>query len=150
MGVLEQIKSKTNIDVDSMIIARLEKELNYTGNQLLYDIYEVLMIILDNTNLSKVPREMYSTVISMIKDYWYLNKHDMLNLSEEEKQQRQGQDMKVKSIVAGDTTTTFFDSQSQININGTTYNTGTIDFAKNILEEKYKEAFYRHRQPRWE
>ena len=170
MTILKQIKSKTNIDVDNMLINRLCVELklpkeeitdiegntikgDYTEEskrQLEYDLYDVLMIILDNTNLYKVPKEMYATVIDMIKDYWYLNKHDKLFLTEEEKQKENEEQLKVKSIVVGDTTTTFSDKQSQVNINGTTYNTGTIDFAKNILEEKYKEAFYRHRQPRWE
>lgn len=170
MTVLEQIKAKTNIDVDNMIINRLCKELNLPqeevkdeeGNiisnnyieasieQLEYDILDVLIIILDNTNLYKVPKEMYTTVINMIKDYWALNKHNLLYLSEEEKAKIEKEQMKVKSIQVGDTTTTFADTSSQIDINGTTYNTGTIDFAKNILEEKYKEAFYRHRIPRWD
>lgn len=170
MTVLEQIKAKTNIDVDNMIINRLRKELNLPqeevkdeeGNiisnnyieasieQLEYDILDVLIIILDNTNLYKVPKEMYTTAINMIKDYWALNKHNLLYLSEEEKAKLEKEQMKVKSIQVGDTTTTFADKQSQININGTTYNTGTIDFVKNILEEKYKEAFYRHRTPRWD
>lgn len=170
MTVLEQIKGKTNIDVDNMIINRLCKELklpqeeekdeegntialNYikaSVEQLQYDIYDVLLIILDNTNLYKVPKEMYATVIDMIKDYWYLSQHNMLFLTEEEKAKLEKEQTKVKSIQIGDTTTTFSDKQSQININGTTYNTGTINFDKNILEEKYKEAFYRHRQLRWE
>lgn len=170
MTVLEQIKTKTNIDVDNMLINRLCIELKlpkeeitdaegntiqggYTEEskrQLEYDLYDVLMIILDNTNLYKVPKEMYATVIDMIKDYWYLNKHDKLFLTEEEKQKENEEQLKVKSIAVGDTTTTFSDKQSQVTINGITYNTGTIDLNKNTLEEKYKEAFYRHRQPRWE
>lgn len=170
MTILEQIKTKTNIDVDNMLINRLCLELklpkeeitNTKGNtiqedyteeskrQLEYDLYDILMIILDNTNLYKVPREMYATVIDMTKDYWYLNKHDKLFLTEEEKQKENEEQLKVKSIAVGDTTTTFSDKQSQVTINGITYNTGTIDFNKNTLEEKYKEAFYRHRQPRWE
>ena len=44
----------------------------------------------------------------------------------------------LKSIQVGDTTTTFTDKSSQIDINGTTYNTGTINFDENILKEKYK------------
>lgn len=170
MTVLEQIKAKTNIDVENMIINRLcrelklpqEEEKDEEGNtialnyikasveQLQYDIYNVLLIILDNTNLYKVPKEMYATVIDMTKDYWYLSQHNMLFLTEEEKAKLEKEQIKVKSIQVGDTTTTFSDKQSQININGNTYNTGTINFDKNILEEKYKEVFYRHRQPRWE
>ena len=170
MTILEQIKSKTNIDVDNMLIKRLCKELklpkqkiednegniietDYTEEsieQLEYDIFDILMIILDNTNLYKVPKEMYATVIDMTKDYWYLNKHDKLFLSEEERKKENEEQLKVKSIAVGDTTTTFSDKQSQVTINGVTYSTGTIDFNKNTLEEKYKEAFYRHRQPRWE
>lgn len=170
MAILEQIKSKTNIDVDNILIARLCRELklpkeqitnddgkvtegDYTQDsieQLEYDLFDVLIIILDNTNLYKVPKEIYSTVINMTKDYWYLNKHNLLFLTDKEKQELEAEQMKVKSIEVGDTTTTFSDKQSQININGTTYNTGTINFDKNILVEKYKEDFYRHRQPRWE
>lgn len=170
MTILEQIKSKTNINVDNMLIKRLCRELKLPKKpiedeeaniietdyiqeaieQLEYDILDVLIIILDNTNLYKVPKEMYATVIDMTKDYWYLNKHDKLFLTEEEKQKENEEQLKVKSIAVGDTTTTFSDKQSQVTINGITYSTGTIDFNKNTLEEKYKEAFYRHRQPRWE
>jgi len=170
MTMLEQIKRMTTIDVQNMLINRLCKELklpkeeitdeegniiqsNYTEEsitQLEYDIYEVLILIIDNINQAKVPKEMYTTVINMVRDYWYLNNHNFLFLTDEEKQELESEQMKVKSITIGDTTTTFSDKQSQININGTTYNTGTIDFTKNILEEKYKEAFYRHRQPRWD
>lgn len=166
MTILEQIKSKTNIDVESMLIERLCVELrlpkgvtstgkqmnmDYTEEsmqQLEYDIFDVLMIILDNTNLYKVPKEMYATVINMVKDYWSLNNHDLLFLTDEEKKQNEA--LKIKSITVGDTTTTFSDKQSQITINGVSYNTGTIDFAKNILQEKYKEDFYRHRRIPWE
>ncbi len=170
MTILEQIKSKTNINVNDMLIKRLCRELKLPKKtiedkkanivetdyiqeaieQLEYDILDVLIIILDNTNLYKVPKEMYATVIDMTKDYWYLNKHDKLFLTEEEKQKENEEQLKVKSIAVGDTTTTFSDKQSQVTINGITYSTGTIDFNKNTLEEKYKEAFYRHRQPRWD
>lgn len=167
MTLLEQIKGKTNIDVESMLIERLCVELslpkgvvNNKSNktdigyleeavqQLEYDILDVLMIILDHTNLRKVPKEMYATVVNMVKDYWSLNHHDRLFLTEEEKKSRE--ELQVKSISIGDTTTTFSDKQSQITINGVSYNTGTVDFAKNILQEKYKEDFYRHRRMAWD
>ena len=52
-------------------------------------------------------------------------------------------------LVHGDTTTTFADTSSQIEINGTTYNTGTVDFDEDILVEKYKKALYENRRMRW-
>ena len=57
--------------------------------------------------------------------------------------------MKIKSIAVGDTTTTFADTQNQVEINGVTYSTGTINFDTDILVEKYKKDLYRHRKMRW-
>ena len=85
----------------------------------------------------------------MTKDYWYLNKYDTLfqnDNSEAQNENSNSNKKSIKSIQVGDTTTTFVDKSSQIEINGTTYNTGTINFDENILKEKYKSALYRHRR----
>ena len=91
-------------------------------------------------------------MLGKAKDYWYLNKYDnqfVTSGSSSESSSEESSNIKIKSIQAGDTTTTFADTSSQININGTTYNTGTIDFSEDILVEKYKKDLYRHRKMRW-
>ena len=147
MNILNEIKSRTEINM-GLFVERLQNELKITNIQdeakrnaakvqLLYSISDTMCIILDTTHLSSIPESLYATWIRMTKDYWYLNKYDnqfVKNIDDEK---------------TGDTTTTFADTTSQIEINGTTYNTGTIDFDNDILIEKYKKALYRHRKMRW-
>ena len=57
--------------------------------------------------------------------------------------------VKVKSVQIGDTTTTFVDKTSQVEINGIVYNTGTVNYSEDGLIEKYKKDLYRHRKMRW-
>lgn len=162
MDILKKIKSSTSIDMDEFV-KRLESELSISSisnteqkkkaqEQLIYSIYDIMIIILDVTHQSKVPEGLYTTWLRMIKDYWYLNKYDsqfVTSGSSSESSSEESSNIKIKSIQAGDTTTTFADTSSQININGTTYNTGTIDFSEDILVEKYKKDLYRHRKMRW-
>lgn len=159
MDILEKIKNRTKIDVN-VFIERLSKELSINTisdkdkkasaeEQLLYSVYDVMIIILDVTHQPKVPEGLYTTWLRMIKDYWYLNKYDKQFVSNTETSSESNSNIKIKSIQEGDTTTTFADTSSQIDINGTTYNTGTIDFSDDILIEKYKKDLYRHRKMRW-
>ncbi len=159
MDILEKIKNRTKIDVD-VFIKRLSKELSIdtitdkkqktsAEEQLMYSVYDVMIIILDVTHQSKVPEGLYTTWLRMVVDYWYLNKYDDKFVSNSEDNSEKNNNIKIKSIQAGDTTTTFADTCSQININGVTYNTGTIDFSEDILTEKYKKDLYRHRKMRW-
>lgn len=166
MTTLEKIKAKvTHIDIDELI-KRLKMELkikeseettedaeskisNVDGQIFLeYAIYDTLLIILDITHLKKVNEKLYSIWINMIKDYWYLNKYDKLIKSSED-DNSDDDDMEVSSIKEGDTTVNFSSKSSTININGTKYATGTINFDENILKEKYKKDLYRHRVMRW-
>lgn len=81
----------------------------------------------------------------MIKDYWYLNKYDkLINSSSEEED-----NLEVSSIKEGDTQVNFSSNSSTIDINGTKYSVGTINFDINVLTEKYKKDLYRHRKFRW-
>lgn len=157
--MLRKIQNKTNIDM-SMFINRLERELSISkitseenkkiaSDQLLYAIYDTMIIILDVIHQEKVPEGLYTTWIRMIKDYWYLNKYDKQFVEESNASIDTNSNIRVKSIQVGDTTTTFADTSSQIDINGTTYNTGTVDFDEDILVEKYKKDLYRHRKMRW-
>lgn len=159
MDILEKIKNRTKIDIN-VFIERLSKELSINTisdkdkkasaeEQLLYSVYDVMIIILDVTHQPKVPEGLYTTWLRMIKDYWYLNKYDKQFVSNTETSAESNSNIKIKSIQEGDTTTTFADTSSQIDINGTTYNTGTIDFSDDILLEKYKKDLYRHRKMRW-
>lgn len=162
MTTLEKIKSKvTHIDVKELK-KRLEIELKITRNKdtssdnadtlLEYALYDTLLIILDVTHLKKIDENLYSIWINMIKDYWYLNKYDQLikSLEESESSETDEDDLlEVSSIKTGDTQVNFTSKSSSININGTKYSTGTVDFVKNILREKYKEDLYRHRKFRW-
>lgn len=168
MTTLEKIKAKvTRIDIDELI-KRLKMELkikeseetsetedteirtsNVDGQVLLeYAMYDTLLIILDITHLKKVNEDLYSIWINMIKDYWYLNKYDKLIKSSED-DNSDDEDIEVSSIKEGDTQVNFSSKSSTININGTKYSTGTINFDENILREKYKKDLYRHRVMRW-
>lgn len=155
--MLAEIKNKSCIDID-MFIARLENELNIDNvsdkekkkkatTQLICAIYDTLIIILDKTHQDKVPKGLYTTWLGMIKDYWCLNQYDKKYVLDNSFDSNDS--TKIKSIQVGDTTTTFADTSSQIDINGTTYNTGTINYSDNILVEKYKKALYEHRKMGW-
>lgn len=152
MSVLEKIKSKTNkIDVESLK-KRILKELNIKEDnndgvlQVEYSLLDTLVIILDTTHQSKIPDGLYTTWLRMTKDYWYLNGYDKLFASKSEEDSKSN--VKVKSLQIGDTTT-FADTTSQVEINGITYSTGTVEYSEDGLIEKYKKDLYRHRKMRW-
>ena len=157
--MLEEIYNKTNIDMTAFI-KRLEIELSINGikdgekkkmasAQLVCSIYDTMIIILGKTHQEKILNELYTTWLRMTKDYWYLNKYDKLFVKNIDINSDENSNVKIKSIQVGDTTTTFADTSSQIEINGTTYNTGTVDFDEDILVEKYKKALYENRRMRW-
>jgi len=153
MNILDKIKGRTNIDID-IFVERLKKDFSIdtiadkekkelANEEMLNSIYEVLILILDKINQDKVPVGLYTTWLEMVRDYWYLNKYDKKYVSNIDAEGNQSSNIRVKSIQVGDTTTTFADTSSQIDINGTTYDTGTIDF------DKYKKRLYKHRKMRW-
>lgn len=157
--MLEEIYNKTNIDMTAFI-KRLEIELSINrikdeekkkiaSAQLVCSIYDTMIIILGKTHQEKILNELYTTWLRMTKDYWYLNKYDKLFVKNIDINSDENSNLKIKSIQVGDTTTTFADTSSQIEINGTTYNTGTVDFDEDILVEKYKKALYENRRMRW-
>lgn len=157
--MLEEIYNKNNIDMTAFI-KRLEIELSINGikdeekkkiasAQLVCSIYDTMIIILGKTHQEKILNELYTTWLRMTKDYWYLNKYDKLFVKNIDINSDENFNLKIKSIQVGDTTTTFADTSSQIEINGTTYNTGTVDFDEDILVEKYKKALYENRRMRW-
>ncbi len=171
MSIQEEIENNVyQIDI-AALIARLERELSIKKDiippseeggetieaykqeaveQLYYALYDTMLIILNTTHQRKIAKPMYSIWVRMIKDYWYLNKYDSkYSSSESEDDDINSSLNKVKSIQIGDTTTNFRDTTSQININGTTYNTGTIEYSDDILYEKYKKELYKHRKLRW-
>lgn len=167
MTTLEKIKSKvTRIDIDELI-ERLKIELripektkteneeetssNVDSEKLLeYALYDTLLIILDVTHLKKVDDSLYSIWVNMIKDYWYLNKYDeLVKESETTGESETDTTGDVKSIAQGNEKIEFYEKGSTVEINGTRYNAGTINFDTNLLREKYKSDLYRHRVMRW-
>lgn len=145
--VKEILKSKLDDEIDiDYLIKRLGKELNTEKENLYEIVLDVVIIILDYTNQGKMKFLQSTMLLNMIKDYYSLKGYDKLDFEEGNKD---NSNIKVKSISVGDTTTTFVDEQSQITINGITYNSGTIEFDKNILLEKYAEELNRHRKIRW-
>ena len=155
MSVLEKIKKRTNnIDVESLK-KRLIKELKLkednadTTAQVEYSLLDTLVIILDTIYQEKIPDGLYTTWLRMTKDYWYLNGYDKLFNDTSEEEGNSKSNVKVKSLQIGDTTTTFADTNSQVEINGITYSTGTVEYSEDGLIEKYKKDLYRHRKMRW-
>ena len=155
MSVLEKIKKRTNnIDVESLK-KRLIKELKLkednadTTAQVEYSLLDTLVIILDTIHQEKIPDGLYTTWLRMTKDYWYLNGYDKLFNDTSEEEGNSKSNVKVKSLQIGDTTTTFADTSSQVEINGIIYSTGTVEYSEDGLIEKYKKDLYRHRKMRW-
>lgn len=151
MNIIEEIRMKTTFDTEDLI-RRLKNDLgikNKSSEQVQYALFDTLNIILNEINRRKVPKELYSTLYRMTKDYWYLNNYDKLLNSKNKDETSNLQNQKIKSIAIGDTKTTFADTSSQIDINGVTYNTGTIEFSENVLIEKYKNELYKYRKMRW-
>ena len=155
MSVLKKLKSRTNnIDVE-LLKNRLIKELKLkednadTTAQVEYSLLDTLVIILDTIHQEKIPDGLYTTWLRMTKDYWYLNGYDKLFNDTSEEEGNSKSNVKVKSLQIGDTTTTFADTNSQVEINGITYSTGTVEYSEDGLIEKYKKDLYRHRKMRW-
>lgn len=152
MNILEKIKNKSTIDIDSLL-DRLKKELNIKNKyseQLQYALLDTLNIILNHTHLNKVEDELYTLLYRMTKDYWFLNKYDKLIKEKDlDKNNSVEEQSSIKSITVGDTTTTFYDETSKVEINGVKYDAGTIDFSEDAFVEKYKRELYKHRVMRW-
>lgn len=137
--MLDKIKSKSGINVDELII-RLKKELSVEIDDeelVINSLFDTLIMILNFTNLSKVPETLYSTWLNMTKDYWYLKRYDKLKSNYDIEND---EDVNVKSVTAGDTRVEFYES-NDIDI-------GT-EIDKSSLLEKYKEDLYGHRVMRW-
>lgn len=159
MSLLDKIKGKTRIDVNTFVnrllrelyIDKMENEekKKLATEQLVNSIYEVLIIILDKINQDRIPEGLYTTWLEMVRDYWHLNKYDKQYIFNTDSNGDENSNVRIKSVQIGDTTTTFVDTSSQIDINGTIYNTGTVDFDEDILVEKYKKRLYKHRKLGW-
>ena len=148
MNIIEEIQSKVTFNIE-VLIQRLRDDFKVESKndmQVSYVLHDTLNIILNAINQQKLPKELYTTLYRMTKDYWYLNGYNKYS-------EGNGEDSKtnveVKSIKVGDTTTTFADTSTQVEINGITYNTGTINFSEDALVEKYKKELYKFRKMRW-
>lgn len=151
MNIKEEIRNKSTFDIEELI-QRLKKDFgikNKGTEQLEFSLFDTLNIILNTTNRKKIPTGLYSTWYRMTKDYWYLNNCNKAINNNDSESNTDSQSKKIKSISVGDTTTTFVDEESQINVNGVTYSTGTIDFSEDVLVEKYKRDLYKYRKMRW-
>lgn len=154
MSVLEEIKNRTNINVE-LLKKRLIRELNVdekedkATEQVEYALYDTFILILDKIQQPRVPVGLQTTWLRMTKDYWYLNGYNKLFVKKDEEESSAASQAKVKSLQIGDTTTTFYDPSSQVEINGITYNTGTVEYSEDALVEKYKKELYKYRKMRW-
>lgn len=152
MTIIEKIKSQSRINVDE-VIERLSKEFKVTSDdgkeQINFALYSTLQLILNTTNRDYLIEDMYSIWVEMTKDYWYLNGYDKKYNSSNStniEEQSNNADVKIKSIKRGDTETTFMETKNQTIINGTTYQTGTINFDEDTLINKYIKRLYKFRK----
>ncbi|MBR3697599.1 MAG: hypothetical protein IKM97_05010 [Clostridia bacterium] len=152
MNILPEISKMTTIDINSLM-DRLKKELSVKNKDIemiYYAIFDIFNIILGITHQRKVNNQMYTIAYRMIIDYWYLNGYDK---KMEESKTNYDKDSKnslpIKSIAIGDTTTTFEDTSSKIEINGVHYDTEAVNIAEDIITEKYKKRLYKFRKMRW-
>lgn len=150
MSILEKIKSRTNIDVEYMI-TRLKKLLgNENEEDIQNAVYEIMLVILDTINQSKIPSILYTTWLQMIVDYWFLSRYnEIFKNKESEGENQQTSNSNVKTLQIGDTSITFSDDSGTIEINGVKYKVGTIEFTEDAIVEKYKKRLYKHRKMRW-
>ena len=150
MKILEKIKSRTNIDVEYMI-TRLKKLLgNENEEDIQNAVYEIMLVILDTINQSKIPSILYTTWLQMTVDYWFLSRYnEIFKNKESEGENQQTSNSNVKTLQIGDTSITFSDDSGTIEINGVKYKVGTIEFTEDAIVEKYKKRLYKHRKMRW-
>ena len=154
MVVLNEIKNKTSIDV-SYMITRLKKMLGTEKDEDIQNaMYEVMLIILDTINQSRIPNILYTTWLQMTTDYWFLNRYNEIFRNQEgegggESQTTSNSNSSVKTLQIGDTTVTFSEESGTIEINGVKYKVGTINFIDDAILEKYKVRLYKHRKMRW-
>ena len=152
MVVLNEIKNKTSIDV-SYMITRLKKMLGTEKDEDIQNaMYEVMLIILDTINQSRIPNILYTTWLQMTTDYWFLNRYNEIFRNHEgggESQTTSNSNSSVKTLQIGDTTVTFSEESGTIEINGVKYKVGTINFIDDAILEKYKVRLYKHRKMRW-
>ncbi len=156
MVVLNEIKNKTSIDINYMI-TRLKKMLG-TEKEEEEDIqnamYEVMLIILDTINQTRIPNILYTTWLQMTVDYWFLNRYNEIFKNQEgegtgESKTTSNSNSSVKTLQVGDTTVTFSEESGTIEINGVKYKVGTINFIDDAILEKYKKRLYKHRKMGW-
>lgn len=150
MSILEKIKSRTNIDVEYMI-TRLKKLLgNENEEDIQNAVYEIMLVILDTINQSKIPSILYTTWLQMTVDYWFLSRYnEIFKNKESEGENQQTSNSNVKTLQIGDTSITFSDDSGTIEINGVKYKVGTIEFTEDAIVEKYKKRLYKHRKMGW-
>lgn len=131
MGLLEEIKSKTSINIERFL-ERLKEDLKEENEEKILDsIYEVFIMILDIIKQAKIPEKLYTTSLNMTKDYWCLNKYGKLYKDTFDESGN------IKSISIGDTKTEFV---TKTQIEGS---------SEDILLNIYKTSLYRHRKMRW-
>lgn len=154
MVVLNEIKNKTSIDINYMI-TRLKKMLGTEKEEDIQNaMYEVMLIILDTINQSRIPNILYTTWLQMTIDYWFLNRYNEIFRNQEgegtgESKTTSNSNSSVKTLQVGDTTVTFSEESGTIEINGVKYKVGTINFIDDAILEKYKKRLYKHRKMGW-
>lgn len=152
MNILLEISKMTTIDINSLV-DRLKKELNVKNKDIEmihYAIFDIFNIILEITHQRKVNNQMYTIAYRMITDYWYINGYDKIIKESQTNYNKDSENnLPIKSISVGYTTTTFEDTSSKIEINGVHYDAESINIAEDIITEKYKKMLYKFRKMRW-
>lgn len=153
MDVLSELNKMTTINIE-FLVNRLKDDLNIKNKhieKLYFAIYDVFNIIIGITHQSKINNQMSTIAYRMIKDYWYINGFDKIIQKKEfnSKSDNEQEKLLIKSITIGDTTTTFEDNSSKMEIDGVKYDTETINISDDIITKKYEKELYKFRKMRW-
>lgn len=153
--MIEEIKKKVISKLAfkfEYIYERFKNETGCANEETVLNVFlDTVYIITNYIHVNKICIELETTLLEMAKDYYYLNKYDVNQSknSEETSNELIDSNDEIKSITRGEEKIEFAESQNIIKINGTRYNTGTIEFSDDILIKKYSNRLNKHRKMRW-
>ncbi|MBQ8299883.1 MAG: hypothetical protein IJX99_08565 [Clostridia bacterium] len=148
--IITMIKSKILFD-PSYIVGRLENELSDSPDNIGNVVYDTINIILEYTHRKKVPKEMENIVYRMTRDYYFINKYNSYKKSNGSNSGTENEEITgdVKKVKRGNVEIEFEENKNITKINGTNYNTGTINPDEDIILKKYASILNNFRLLRW-